>query len=260
MPIFQASDHVEVYRTRALMDDVHELSGRGKNYSLTDFVNRRILSFLDFEEKNHIVDIGCGDGSLLKIINDMYLTRCSGILPTNEEVERLKKVFPKEDCKLSFYQGFVQKLPLDSECANVIICNGVFILLPSEKEVRNALHEISRIAVQGAKIWIGEVPDKDEMEAKPYGNSIFLWLWYVLTKQGISVCWKRFIDVLRAYFGKEIIIIQPKNLFYISEESMAFFAQSCGLDVIKSVRHIELDCNGKQVLSKTRMDYLMRKL
>ena len=111
---------------------------------------------------------------------------------------------------------------MDSECANVIICNGVFILLSSEKEVCNALHEISRIAVQGAKIWIGEVPDKDEMEAKPYGNSKFLWLWYVLTKQGISECWKWFINVLRAYFGKEIIVIQPKTLFYISEESMLF--------------------------------------
>lgn len=55
MPIIRARNHIEVYQARALMTDIHELSGRGNNYTLTKFINDRIVSFLRFNELEHVV-------------------------------------------------------------------------------------------------------------------------------------------------------------------------------------------------------------
>lgn len=185
--------------------------------------------------------------------------KCTGILPTVEEVSRLEKAFSLKEEEVSFCQGLAQKIPLPDECAHKIICNGVFILL-SPEEVRAALHEISRIATKGATIWIGEVPDKDEMEGKSYGNSISLWLWNVLKSQGVVAWWRRFCNVLFSYVGKGMMVIHPKAFFYVSQQDLSLLAQSYGLEVVESIRHMEIDEKGNQSFSKTRVDYLLRKI
>src|SRR6266404_4069291 len=88
---------------------------------------------------------------------------------------------------ISFVVGLAQKLPLESESASKIVCNGVLLLLGTETKVTSALQEIARVAQRGARIWIGEVPAANEFEHfKVYsGGTVPGLLWHQLRHKGL---------------------------------------------------------------------------
>ena len=186
MPIYYAKNHIDVYRIRAKMPDIHELSGRGNNHNLTMYINKQIVSLMDIHERETIVDVGCGDGTLLNLIVNSCSVSGWGVVPTNEEKSRLEQLYNKcED--MVFFSGLVQQLPFEDKCIDKVICNGVLILMESENDAKRAIAELSRIAKIDGLIWIGELPFTDESACKNYGQSVFRWLWHVLINQGIIV-------------------------------------------------------------------------
>ena len=75
---------------RSYAKDINEMSGRNNRPDLTKFISKRILELLP-NEKGNLVDIGCGDGSLLKLaIKEKRFKNLTGVLPTLEEVSRMK--------------------------------------------------------------------------------------------------------------------------------------------------------------------------
>ena len=51
------------------MMDIKEFSGRGTNDTLTEFINRNILEELTLLPNDRLVDIGCGDGMLVRLFD-----------------------------------------------------------------------------------------------------------------------------------------------------------------------------------------------
>src|SRR5688572_12948737 len=90
MPIRRVDNFIDAYRERAGAADVHQMSGRGVHTAITAHVNQEIASRLGFGAGDTVVDVGCGDGSLLVQLAGT-IERGIGVVPTPEEAERLRR-------------------------------------------------------------------------------------------------------------------------------------------------------------------------
>ena len=66
MPIIKCKSFIDAYRYKASSRDINELSGRMGRPDLTNFINRQIINKLFIDCDDVVIDIGCGDGTLLK--------------------------------------------------------------------------------------------------------------------------------------------------------------------------------------------------
>jgi cyclopropane fatty-acyl-phospholipid synthase-like methyltransferase len=71
------------------MTDIHKFSGRGSDCVLTEFINQRILAELAIDVHDRLVDIGCGDGTLLRAALQAGVSSAIGLSGAEEEAERL---------------------------------------------------------------------------------------------------------------------------------------------------------------------------
>ena len=256
MPIIKADNFLDAYRQHAASDDIHRLSGRTIP-KLTAFVNTAIAETLDIRPGEKLVDIGCGDGSLLAQLVKNGVD-CVGIAPTQEEVDRLRAQYAGID-GLTFERGLAQDVGLSDQVADVVICNGVLILLDSWKDGRRALREMYRIVRPGGRVWVGEVPHVDEMasRAAAYGDSIGRWLLFVLRNSGTRAFLGALQSVLKSALGKETFVVQPKRSLWIAPEDFCFLAEDLGFSVDKQMVHQQIDGDGRVVPSPTRHDFLL---
>ena len=107
--------HVEVYRQRALCGELVELSGR--NLEQKAFAAEYILSRLCLGPEDTLVDVGCGDGRLLRLAPSVDKV---GFTATIEEAQRLsEESFPVK-------QSLLERIDLPSDFADVVVCHAVF--------------------------------------------------------------------------------------------------------------------------------------
>src|SRR5580658_4729917 len=93
MPVLRIDNFIDDYRLRAA-GELHELAARPNKQVLTEFVNRQIIEALDLAPSDVLVDIGCGDASLLRMIQGC-VSRKVGVVATLEEKLRLESSFPE---------------------------------------------------------------------------------------------------------------------------------------------------------------------
>lgn len=253
MPVVRVNNYLDAYRLRAQAEDIHELAARPNKKSLTEFVNRQILDAIQLVPDDVLVDIGCGDGSLLRMANGLA-SKCVGIAGSVEEQRRLESEFPG----FCFIASQAQLLPLDSRSASKIVCNATLFYLPSEDDIRAALCEMARIARPGATIWIGEMPEIDEYEhyGMYRGTSMLAFLWHLMKHNGLRAFAGMIRRWLKAVAGSEQIILNSAGMLYVGPEKMLQLAESCGLRLRTYFRHRELEGSGKVVNSKFRYDYV----
>lgn len=253
MPVFRINNYIDGYRIKAKSADVHEISGRPGKNALTEFVNRRILDTLQPRQDDILVDVGCGDASLLRMI-DGSVRQSIGIVSTVEEQRKLESAFPG----LVIRAGTFRSLPVESQTATKIVCNSVLAYLQFEAEVTTALREIARIARPGATIWIGEVLDIDEYEhyGMYSGNSMLALLWHLLTRNGFRSFLGMIRRWLKAVFGEEQIVLNSARFFYATPKKMIALAESSGLRLKSYFRPKEVDQYGGVRDAELRYDYL----
>lgn len=253
MPIVRVDNYTDAYRLRAHAADVRELAARPDKNALTEFVNRQILELIQPEPDDFLVDVGCGDAALLRMIGTRA-GKSIGIVSTVDEQHRLMTDFPE----LCIKAADAGALPLESACANKIVCNAVLFYLPSEESIAVALREMARIARPAATIFVGEIPQIDEY--KHYGmyrgSSMFGFLWHLLTRNGV----RSFLGMIRlgfkAIFGKNQIVLNSAGMLHLRPEEMIRLAERCGLKLRTYCRHKELDQQGRVVDSEFRYDYI----
>src|SRR5215831_10706663 len=88
MPIIRVDNYLDAYRLRAHSDDPHDLAARPDKKEVTEFVNRRILEALQPGSDDFVVDIGCGEGSLLRMVDQKI--KIVGIVGTPDEQRLLE--------------------------------------------------------------------------------------------------------------------------------------------------------------------------
>jgi len=255
MPIFRVNNYIEAYRLRAQCEDIHEMAARPDKKAVTEFVNRQILASIQPGPEDFLVDIGCGDATLLRLACT-GTPKCVGIVGTLEEKRRLESAFPG----LRFLAGEAQRLPLESGIATKIVCNATLFYLPSEVAVVAALREMARIARSGATVWVGEIPEIDEsVHYGAYqGASMLGLLWHLLSHNGIRSFAGMIRRCLKATFGSDRIVLNSARPYHGGPDKMVALAERSGLRLQTYFRHKDLDSQGTVVDSRFRYDYIFK--
>jgi len=253
MPVVRVDNYFDAYRIRSQAEDIHELAARPDKKAVTEFVNRRILELMQLQPDDFLVDIGCGDASLLRMLGPCS-RQTLGIVATDDEEQRLRTAFPG----ISLKAGDVRSLPLEAGIASKIVCNAVLLYLETEKEVKAGLCEIRRIARPRATILVGEIPAADEYAHYGIyrGTSMAGLLWHIARRNGTRAFLGMIRRWIKAVFGNEQIVLNSAGLFYANPERMIEMAESCGLVLKSHFRHREVDEHGNVADSPFRYDYL----
>jgi SAM-dependent methyltransferase len=234
------------------MKDLHVFAGRGPYRELTRFINERIFSELALRPSDRLVDIGCGDGTLLKLALQAGVRAAVGLNSTEEESSGLRAI------GLDVRQGYSDSLPLPDGFASVVVCNSVLLIVP-ENKIAASLREIARISEPNARVWIGEIPRVQEPPNTPQHDSIPEMLWWLLRNRGVrsflGMCRRLVTGVQRGP-----VLVNPLAAIYWAQPEMFIqMALEAGLKCERHFPHQTLDKDQKPCLHPMRHNYLFKK-
>jgi SAM-dependent methyltransferase len=245
--ISRSDDYVEYCRETAKhARDPHDLALRGRDKKeITRLIHERIAGAVGLHPGDDLVDIGCGDGTLLRMAQCTGVRSAVGLLATDEEVAVLRRA------GLDTKQGLTHKLPLPDECASVIVCNSVLPVVPRER-IPASLREISRIAKPGARIFLGEVPFVKPSDPTPQFATRRETLSYLYRQHGLRTWFGMLRRMAWWAITRKPPVIRPGTAisFYAEPAEFIALAQGAGL---QSVRYWQHD------YPNTRNNYLLRK-
>ena len=193
-----------------------------------------------------MVDIGCGDGTLLRMALRNGVHTAVGLLATEQEAAVVRRL------GLEVRQGFTDRLPLADESASVVVCNNVLLIVPREK-VSSSLREMYRIAKPAARVFIGEIPLDPGPPPEPEFESATDTLAYLYRQHGLRAC----LGMLRRMMywkltGQPMIIRGGSTIsFYAQPEEFIAMGEAAGLRIVRSWPHDDWPAN--------RYNYLFRK-
>ena len=221
MPIIRAKNHVEEYRARALGKDIRLMSGRS-DHERTISVAQHILAALPITEKTVLVDVGCGDGTLVSMVR----ANAIGVAPNEEEISRLRVAHPGRE----FVCAPAHRLPFPDGFADVLICNGVLLVLETEGEVRKALREFARVTK--GHIFLGEVPT-GPVKSTYATDSLHEWLLSLWHKNGLRGLFAGVKRIASAAIGSEVLYTCPDRWFYCAPEKLHAIADEGTMKVYR---------------------------
>lgn len=232
--IARSEDYVEYCREAARnLRNVEDLALRGRNTGeITRRVNARIVRDVSLTSSDDLVDIGCGDGTLLRLAQAAGATNLVGLLATEEEAALVRRH------GLPVRQGFTHRLPLADQSASVVVCNNVLLVVPREL-ILESLREIERIAKPDARIYLGEIPYVPGPDPEPEFATARETLSYLYRKHGPRTA----IGMLRriVYWrltGQPMIIRGGASVsFYAEPAEFIALAEAAGLELVRYWPH-----------------------
>ena len=91
--IVRSDDYIEYCRETARhARKLHDLALRGRNKEqVTQRIHERIVEAVELGPDDDLVDIGCGDGTLLQMARQLGVHSALGLLATEEEVALVRR-------------------------------------------------------------------------------------------------------------------------------------------------------------------------
>jgi ubiquinone/menaquinone biosynthesis C-methylase UbiE len=228
--VTRSDDYLEYCRETAKhARDPHDLALRGREKKeVTKLVHQQIAEAVNLQPGDDLVDIGCGDGTMLRIADAAGAKSAIGLLATDEEVAVLRRF------GLNAKQGLTEHLPLPDASASVIVCNSVLLVVPREK-ISVSLREMHRIAKPGARIFVGEIPFIEPHDPTPQFASRRELLSHLYRKHGLRT-WFGMLRRMayRQLTGKPALINSGTAIsFWATQEEFIAMAQNAGLEPIR---------------------------
>ncbi|MBI3474196.1 MAG: methyltransferase domain-containing protein [Acidobacteria bacterium] len=232
--IARSEDYVEYCREVAQgIRDVGDLALRGKNTSeITRRVNAGIIREVGLTPADDLVDVGCGDGTLLRLAHESGVANAIGLLATEEEAALVRRR------GLEVRQGFTHSLPVADACASVVVCNNVLLVVPRER-IPESLREIERIARPGARVYLGEIPFVPGPPPEPEFETVRETLTYLFGEYGTRAA----LGMARRMIfwkltGKPMIIRSGSSVsFYAEPSEFVAMAEEAGLELVRYWPH-----------------------
>jgi len=245
--ISRSDDYVEYCRETARhAREPHDLALRGRNKKqITRRVHERIVQAVDLHSGDDLVDIGCGDGTLVRMAQSVGVRSAIGLLATNEEVAVLRRF------GVEARQGLADHIPLPEECASVVVCNNVLLIVPREK-IPASLREIYRIAKPGARIFLGEIPFAEQPDPTPQFKTRSQTLAYLYRNHGLRPWFGMLRRMAWWALSGTPAVLRPGTAisFYAAPAEFIAMAQDAGLEFVRYWQHED---------PNTRNNYLFRK-
>lgn len=232
--ITRSDDYIEYCREVAKhVRDVQDLALRGKNQrEVTRRIHESIVRELELSPSDTLVDIGCGDGTLLHMAQNAGLASAIGFLATEEEVAVVRRL------GFRVQQGLTDRLPIADETASVVVCNSVLLIVPRER-IPASLREIWRIAKPQARIFLGEIPFAPGPAPEPEFASTRATLSYLYREHGLRA-WLGMVRRM-AYWkltGKPMVIRGGASIaFYAEPQEFIAMAEAAGLELVRYWPH-----------------------
>jgi len=246
--ISRSDDYIEYCRETARhARDPHDLALRGRDKkAITQRIHEQIVKAVELHPGDNLVDIGCGDGTLLRTAERVGIKSAIGLLATEEECAVLRRF------GLDAQQGLSDQIPLPDESASVVVCNSVLLIVPREK-IPASLREIHRIAKPDARVFLGEIPFVETRDPTPQFKTRRETLSYLYRNHGL----RPWFGMLRrmawwAITGRPAIL-RPRTAitFYAAPAEFIAMAQDAGLELVRYWQH---------EYPNTRNNYLFRKV
>ena len=232
--ITRSEDYVEYCREAARsLRDVEDLAFRGRNTGeVTRRVNAGITREVALMPDDDLVDIGCGDGTLLRMAQESGVVNAIGLLATEEEAEVVRRR------GLRVRQGLTHCLPIADESASVVVCNNVLLVVPPDK-ILDSLREIERIAKPEARIYLGEIPYVPGPEPEPAFATARETLSYLYRKHGLRTAFGMLRRIVHwRLTGKPMIIRGGASVsFYAEPADFIAMAEAAGLELLRYWPH-----------------------
>lgn len=243
----RSDDYIEYCRdTAKRARDLHDLALRGaKNEAFTKSIHERIVAEVELSSADDLVDVGCGDGTLLRMANQIGCRSAVGLLATEEEVSLIRKA------GLNARQGLTHSLPISDGIASAVVCNSVLLVVPRE-QIAPSLREIYRISKPGARIFLGEIPFLRPEDPTPVFTSRAQLLSHLYHNRGL----RSWAGMLRRMIwwqitGTPAVLNSGTAVsFWATAEEFISMAQAAGLEFVRYWKHSFPD---------TRNNYLFRK-
>ena len=254
MGLYRDRDHQHEYRLMALSDDVRELSGRHGRNELTDAISLRILDSLAPGPSARIVDIGCGDASLLRMLEgDGHQAGLTGVLPSREEVERLAGSLASSGSSITVVLGDTENTGLPAESYDIVIVNGVLHL--AQPDPHASLMEFRRLLSPGGTVFLGEIPDRDEFSHHAQYTSAIDYLVHQRSPREFASGAAR---VARYAFTRRPFLERQSTVFHATPTVFQGMLEAAGFDDVSWRRQGASEAGGQVVESATRWDYTAR--
>jgi SAM-dependent methyltransferase len=237
------------------------MTGRGSRTRSTTFICRNILSRLSPTADDIVIDVGCGDGTLLSLLSGL-VSRGIGIAPTDEEIERLSRLHEKSR-NLTFQRALIGQLGLPDGIAHKVVCNSLLHEIPSN-EVEGAIQDLIRICRPGGLIWIGEVLQCDDPSTIPSWiprtlHPLMRHFWSHAGFAPLDVIVKSGRVLAGLLVPGSHFQFRPPSLGYISPSKVVSIAERAGARVLWSGPHVCLSAWGRPRKSLSRVDFLLRR-
>jgi SAM-dependent methyltransferase len=226
MSIIRTRNHVEEFAARARYFPAWHMSGRGPE-GLTSDVCRNVMSYLGELPEGPVLDVGCGDGSLLRLLRGEGVERI-GVAPSGEEVARLRAMLPE----VRFELGGAQALPFPDCSIAALISNSVFHTLPSHADAAKAVAEFSWVCRRGALVYLGEMP-VEGVKSQYQHDSISAWLWSLLTRSGVRSFLAGLREVAQAAVTSRPLLFYPERWLYFPREPFLALCRDSGLRLVR---------------------------
>jgi len=245
--ILHSTDYVEYCRETALhLHHLHDLALRGRGQErATNSVCEQIMHEVALSPGDDLVDIGCGDGTLLRMAIQTGVHSALGLQSTEEEAQLLRGL------GLPVQQAVSHMLPVPTASASVVVCNNVLLIIP-RTHIHPTLLEISRIAKPGARVFLGEIPTVAGPQAQPHFASECEALAYAYQKYGLRSWAGMLRRMARSkWTGKPLVIHDCSSVaFHAQADEFIAMVEKVGLSVVRYWQHEYV---------KTRNNYLFRK-
>lgn len=270
MKVVKPDTHIGVYRAWAEhAADISYLSGRKGNAFVTEFINQEVLLNLLPSEDDVIVDLGCGDGMLLRLAAQHYRTKKAiGVLPSSEEVNRLNSFILESglDQNISIINGVAERIPLPDNFANITIANGVLLLLQDEASVEAAIQEMFRITKCGGTIFVGEMPCLDERKVTETGlapapapamnRSVISRIQTYYRELGLLGLIERIKQAAMRRISNNVIVVGLPPTVWMEPDSFIEMIKRNNLSLKRFWRHKKIDAAGTVSEHYSRYNYL----
>ena len=232
--ISRSDDYVEYCRETARhARDLHDLALRGSSKKeTTRITHEQIVATVKLGPQDQLLDIGCGDGTLLRMAQQCGVKSATGLLATEEEVALVRKT------GVDVRQGLSDNLPLADASVSVVVCNNVLLIVPRER-IPGTLREILRVAKPGARVFIGEIPFVQTKDPTPTFDTTGEMLSYLYHRHGLRTWFGMVRRLTKARITGTPFVMRPGTAvsFYAGAQEFIAMAEKAGLEIVSFWQH-----------------------
>jgi SAM-dependent methyltransferase len=206
--------------------NIHALSGRRSRPDMTAKANEAILRHLNFAPGDRVLDIGCGDASLLSSIT----IPVSAVGTVVSEAER--EVLAANDAlkNFSFRAASFDDLWNLPGPFNCIVANGCLHFAFTKEHGLRVLEDITKLLAPGGKLWLGELLAKRQAQPHLFSSTREA-IRHVYRMHGLrfTLAFLRHLLKHRRRAGR--IVEMPPRLWYVTRQEIPEIADRLGLKV-----------------------------